>query len=148
MATSSASVPPFAMGTAKEIWEAANSFNSTYFEYRARQRNEDQQWHFTFRIPRDFNRLTSLSVVFAAEADFSGAEVELLSTYGAEAEAVNNTSESQTILNVSATQDTWELFDISGVFTALKRNDYCGFEFDQTDFTGGSRLLGVYGTYE
>lgn len=83
----------------------------------------------TFAVPPDFTSLVSLKLIFIVDPAVAGVNksITLVSEYGAEGEAYNNHTETDTSLyDFTGLGDKISSIDLSVVFSSIAAGDYCG----------------------
>ena len=86
--------------------------------------------------------------VLSHSTTLGSGNINLLSNYAQLGETVSTTSESQSIVGYSMTGFLWNSLDVTGVFTALRPDDYCGLRIIHLALPGSLFYMGIYGTYE
>ena len=105
---------------------------------------------FDFCVPDDFVSLVSIELIvaYAVGAVGSGKDIDLYSDYGAVGQSTVQHSESDTTSTYTLSgPDTWQAFDISGVFNSLSAGDHCGLLLDHKSIGGSAFYLGVKMVY-
>ena len=114
--------------------------NSNRESYRTRNIGATGAYRFTFIVPDDFLSLVSIRLIASPRsgAEGSGKDIDLISSYGADGEAINNHSESDTssTYQIAASAGTFGFLDLSSVFTGLAAGDRCGVFVDHKAIGG------------
>jgi len=124
--------------------------NLSGYGYRVQSIAATGAHNFGFCVPTDFVSLASLEMVVAWESGAVGAakDIDLYSDYGAEGEAINKNSESDTTSTYTlAGPLTWEALDISSVFSAIAAGDKCGIKIDHKGIGGAGRYFAIKMVY-
>lgn len=127
----------------KEIFFKTDQ-DSNYGNYRVQGLVGGGTQRFTFRIPSDFNSVTSLTLIFAPTNTIAGGQTcDLDSDYGAVGENYAIHSESVAGFPISGNANEWTELDISSVFTSLSAGDLAGFELDLNSIGTSINILGI-----
>jgi len=127
----------------KEIFYMAREYGSNEGNYRVRSVSSTASSRFTFKVPHDFNTLSSLVFVAIPEADISNGDVDLYSDYASVGEDAQIHTESDLLYTINATSNQITEFDISSVYTNLNANDYCGLQWDNNGIGTTLDVLGI-----
>lgn len=100
-----------------------------------------------FDIPDDFSSLTSLEVVFFADATDASVDIDLVTTYGAGGEARNTHTGSSTATTYNLTKDRITEVSITSLVASAAAQDYIGLEFENNDAATNCYVIAVKMVY-
>lgn len=103
-----------------------------------------QSIYFNFKIPDNFNSLTSAKIVMIPDASET-IQYDLDTDYGASGEAYNLNTESLSNETAGATTSQLLEVDTSGVLTSINASDYVGLKL--TSDTTTLRVIGLFIKY-
>jgi hypothetical protein len=138
-------VPLVSVSNKSHFFEAET--NSAFQTFRVRSVSGTGQWNFIFRVPKDFNSVSKVSleyVVDSAGAPGTGKDIDITANYGAAGEPYNQHSASDTTSTYTIpAQNRFGSLDITILFSNLAANDNVGIETDHNTIGGSIAYLGV-----
>jgi len=132
----------------KEVFLSSTNYANDNSDYRTKAVSATGGARFTFKIPDDFNSLTSIYLIgqVSVGAAGSGKNIDLSSDYGAAGEALNQHSETDTTTTYDFTGYSGQnnsIIDLSVVLSSLAAGDYVGIFVDHNAIGGGIDYLGI-----
>lgn len=104
--------------------------------------------YIAFKVPHDFTSIITAKIIIIPIDTNPAVRYDISSNYGAEGEAYNTHSESQTAPTYNVTANRFFAIDISGILSSLAADDYVGVDFFRSLVTGNAYVLGVRFKYD
>lgn len=119
-----------------EVYFTPGSNTAETDMYSVRVMGNNGSTFFSFEIPYNFESVTSMEVLFFPANTRVGANIDIISAYGAVGEDRLANQESDLTTTYSYTANELSSIDVSPVFTGVAADDICGLEIDNSG--GGS----------
>ena len=113
----------------KEFWEAVMGRNANLGDFGVKQNLSGSSAFIEFKCPHDFTSITSAEVIIIPAANDATADIDVTSDYGADGEAYNTHSGSDTASTYNLTANQIFGVDVSGILSSLSANDFVGIKF-------------------